>query len=651
MGQQRRSSASSSRHALAFLVIAGLASSCYGVICNEGDQAALLKLRDAFFNNTPGVQNFFRGWLGSNCCHWKDVTCRESDGKVITLRLASQGSPGQDLIANPAKRGQWEAALANLTQLRELAIGYVKLGNFPKRLPTTLTSLNIFDCEMEGTLPVEVGQLNQLENFHMTGKWGQGTQGAKHLSGVIPSSICNLTKLTGLTLAQHSFTGNFPECISKMTSLFLLSGYRNQFNAPLPASLGRLQLFSFQVFDNKIPGSIPPSLGNISTLGAMDLQQNLLTGTIPREFSKLQQLFYLSLSNNRLHGRLYPELSDMRSLGTFELENNYLYGEIPSSFGNLTSMQGFKLRNNLLSGSIPATLGDMCYGKYCSIDVGRNRLTGTIPEGLISIKKDPNTFETANDIFLDYNYLTGSLPTYRGQTVRQINASHNQITGGFPLTWSMIGQVDLSYNRLDSLARVGTFPADFHIGELILGHNRLRGYFPPWLITLMKTVTRLDISWNSLSGALPGAVFENPNMYSIDVSHNYFYSKLPNETSWEFQARNGIMFMDLHHNSFYGPVPSLFLSRVLRDFIRLDLSDNRFWGRFPDAFGVFGGFNGKHIDLSDNYFSGPLPTTVERLQNLEFLDLSSNKFTGKVPASYAGLKLLKYLNVSGNNLS
>ncbi|BBN05871.1 hypothetical protein MPTK1_3g16590 [Marchantia polymorpha subsp. ruderalis] len=645
------SSARSARQALAFMVLAALASSCYGAICNEGDQRALVQLRDAFLNNTPGAGDFFR-WLGSNCCNWQDVTCRESDGRVVTLRLTGTGSPGEDLVANPAKRGQWEAALASLTQLTGLAFGNVKLGYFPKRLPATLTSLSFFDCEMEGSMPVEVGQLSRLESFQLIGKWGQVTPGAKRLSGVIPSSICNLTKLTALIIAQHSFTGNFPDCIHRMTALFLLSGYRNRFNTPLPASLGRLSsLVSFQVFENEIPGTIPPSLGNISTLGTLDLHQNRLTGTIPREFSSLKNLAYLSLSNNLLHGKLYPELSGMRSLGTFEAENNFLYGEIPSTFGNFTAMVGFRLRKNLLSGSIPATLGDMCYGRFCSIDIGQNRLTGTIPGGLIGIKKNPATnFDTANDIFLDYNFLTGPLPAYTGQTLRQINASHNQITGGFPLSWARITQVDLTYNRLDSLAQVGALPAESQIFELLLGHNRLRGSFPSWLTGLMKTVSRLDLSWNSFSGALPGAVFENPNIYSVDVSHNYFYSQLPNESSWQFQFRNGLIFLDLHHNSFYGPVPSLFVSRVLRDFIRLDLSENRFWGRFPDAFGVVGSFNAKHVDLSDNFFSGPLPVTAGRLQNLEFLDLSNNRFGGRVPGSYSQLKKLKYLNVTGNNL-
>ncbi|KAM1086215.1 hypothetical protein FF1_011935 [Malus domestica] len=54
-------------------------------------------------------------------------------------------------------------------------------------------------------------------------------------------------------------------------------------------------------YNNRLTGSIPPSLGNLTSLQILELNSNLLTGTVPVEVSNLiQSGTYLNVSDNML---------------------------------------------------------------------------------------------------------------------------------------------------------------------------------------------------------------------------------------------------------------------------------------------------------------------------------------------------------------
>ena len=108
-------------------------------------------------------------------------------------------------------------------------------------------------------------------------------------------------------------------------------------------------------------GSIPSSLGNLTNLTFLGLDNNQLTGSIPSSLGNLTNLTHLWLSSNQLTGSIPSSLGNLTNLAYLDLSSNQLTGSIPSSLGNLTNLDltfgaALWLFDNQLSGSIPAAL-------------------------------------------------------------------------------------------------------------------------------------------------------------------------------------------------------------------------------------------------------------------------------------------------------
>ncbi|KAL0300655.1 UNVERIFIED_CONTAM: putative LRR receptor-like serine/threonine-protein kinase [Sesamum radiatum] len=91
-------------------------------------------------------------------------------------------------------------------------------------------------------------------------------------------------------------------------------------------------VISLEMASMGLSGTLSPSIGNLTHLRTMLLQNNQLSGVIPMEIGKLSELQTLDLSSNQFDG------------------------EIPSSLGRLTRLSYLDLSFNNLSGSIPKIL-------------------------------------------------------------------------------------------------------------------------------------------------------------------------------------------------------------------------------------------------------------------------------------------------------
>jgi hypothetical protein len=84
-------------------------------------------------------------------------------------------------------------------------------------------------------------------------------------------------------------------------------------------------LVELHLGSNKLTGSIPTELGNLSKLGGLELNDNLLSQTIPSEIGKLLNMSVLLVTNNELSGEVPPKVCELRipglgMLGTFEAD-------------------------------------------------------------------------------------------------------------------------------------------------------------------------------------------------------------------------------------------------------------------------------------------------------------------------------------------
>ncbi|KAJ3279598.1 hypothetical protein HDU79_000447, partial [Rhizoclosmatium sp. JEL0117] len=128
---------------------------------------------------------------------------------------------------------------------------------------------------------------------------------------------------------------------------------------------------------NRITGSIPPSLGCLTHLKELFMGRNLLSGPIPSELGLLASLEILHLRANSLSGPIPPSLGNLSNLQQLHLDDNLLSGSIPVELYNLSNLDTLNLNVNTLSGPIPPGISQLTSLKRLSFD--SNQLTGPVP--------------------------------------------------------------------------------------------------------------------------------------------------------------------------------------------------------------------------------------------------------------------------------
>ncbi|CAB9510717.1 Leucine Rich Repeat [Seminavis robusta] len=213
-----------------------------------------------------------------------------------------------------------------------------------------LRDVSLRRLHLKGTISTEIGALSKLREFLVA---------ESGLSGTIPTEVGHLKALESLGLYNSRFSGSLP---SELGQLKVLSGFRfnhNLFNGTLPTELGlATSLVNIVGQENQFSGQIPSEFGLLSNPDMIiDFQDNFLTGTIPTELGQTK-VKDLEFQNNQISGQIPSEFGELSSLGFLNLANNLLSGTLPEELSFLQqSLYGIALEGNqLLSGSIPASL-------------------------------------------------------------------------------------------------------------------------------------------------------------------------------------------------------------------------------------------------------------------------------------------------------
>ncbi|KAJ6429681.1 hypothetical protein OIU84_021144 [Salix udensis] len=103
----------------------------------------------------------------------------------------------------------------------------------------------------------------------------------------------------------------------------------------------------------RLSGTLSPSIGNLTNLQSLLLQDNDISGHIPSELGRLPKLKTIDLSSNNFSGQIPGALSNLNSLQYLRLNNNSLDGAIPASFVNMTQLNFLDLSYNDLSAPVP----------------------------------------------------------------------------------------------------------------------------------------------------------------------------------------------------------------------------------------------------------------------------------------------------------
>ena len=234
-----------------------------------------------------------------------------------------------------------------------------------------VTELRLGDNGLDGVIPPEVGNLEELEHLDL---------GTNHgLIGGIPPELGKLARLKHLDLGYIGLYGRIPPELSDL------------------ASLEHLNLSG-----NNLSEGIPPELGNLSGLRHLDLSRNnLLTSTrmggVPSTNPALDGGSYTG-SNDPRTRTIPPELGNLSMLEHLNLRDSSLTGTIPPTLGNLAQLEHLDLGENSLSGRIPPTLGNLSNLKYLRVGTttvyvmgfpqsgAKNKFVGCIPQSLWSVE-------------------------------------------------------------------------------------------------------------------------------------------------------------------------------------------------------------------------------------------------------------------------
>ncbi|XP_011017628.1 PREDICTED: LRR receptor-like serine/threonine-protein kinase GSO1 isoform X3 [Populus euphratica] len=260
---------------------------------------------------------------------------------------------------------------------------------------SSLEFLDLSRNNFSGRLPPRFGTSSNLRYVYLS---------RNKLQGPITMAFYNSSKILVLDLSHNDLTGRIPEWIDKLYNLrFLLLSYNN-LEGEIPIQLSRLdQLTLIDLSHNHLSGNIlfwiisthpfplqynsyndessshqsfEFTMKNVSLsyrgsiiqyLTGIDFSCNNFTGEIPPEIGNLNKIKALNLSHNSLTGPIPPTFSNLKEIESLDLSYNKLDGEIPSRLTELFFLEVFSVAHNNLSGKTPArvaqfaTFDERCY--------------------------------------------------------------------------------------------------------------------------------------------------------------------------------------------------------------------------------------------------------------------------------------------------
>ncbi|KAG6696180.1 hypothetical protein I3842_09G135300 [Carya illinoinensis] len=261
----------------------------------------------------------------------------------------------------------------------------------------------------------------------------------------------------------------------------------NYLSGSIPIQWVSTQMNFVSLLGNRLSGSIPKELGNLSSLKYLNLEANQFSGTVPSELGKLVNLETLMLSSNNLSGNLPKELVGLKNLTDFRINDNILNGMIPDFIQNWNNLERLEMLASGLEGPIPSSISVLEKLK----DLRITDISGTI-------QAFPNLTKMTGHtrIVMRNCNISGEIPGYiwRMNSLRILDLSFNKLSGELP---SVISTESWKF--------------------IFLSGNSLSGDVPE---SILKKGTNVDLSYNNFTWQSE----EQPACQTKDLNLNLFQS-------------------------------------------------------------------------------------------------------------------------------
>ncbi|CAM0907890.1 unnamed protein product [Alopecurus aequalis] len=611
----------------------------------EDDRQALLCFKSGISRDPAGVLGSWRN-DSLNFCSWQGVNC----SNTLPIRAVSIQFRFMRLT------GTLSSCISALTSLVQMDLQNNKFsGSIPYEIGElpSLRTLMLAGNRLAGNIPLSLGTAASLRYVNLANN---------SLSGVIPDSLSNSSLLSEIILSRNNLSGEIPASLFKSSKLVAVDLQWNFLSGAIPHFQKMDALQFLNLTGNLLSGTIPASLGNVSSLRSLLLALNNLTGSIPETLGQIPNLKLLDLSYNEFSGYVPATLYNVSSLTLFRLGSNNFIGQIPSDIGNsLPNLQILVMGDNKFRGLIPDSLTNM--SKLQGLDLSSNLLTGVVPSlgslpNLSQLLLGINTLEAGDWAFLtsltnctqllilsvDGNILNGSLPKAVGNLstkLEWLNFGRNRISGNIPAEIGNLVNLtllDMGQNMLSGQIPLAVWNLR-NLFVLKLSMNRLSGEIPSTVGNLAQ-LSQLYLDDNELSGNIPANIGQCQRLLMLNLSVNHIGGYIPSELFAIFS----LLGLDLSNNNLTGSIPQAVGNLITLGY--LNVSNNKLSGGITSELSQC--VQLLSLQMERNMFDGIIPQSFSALKAIQQIDLSENNLTGQVPQFFGNFTNLNYINISYN---
>ncbi|KAH0928868.1 hypothetical protein HID58_014595 [Brassica napus] len=549
---------------------------------------------------------------------------------------------------------------------------------------TTLSVLNLRNNSISGVFPAEsiCVYLRSLDVGH------------NKISGELPKSLINCTRLEFLNVEDNMFNDKFPFWLRLLPNLQILVLRSNHFHGKIFSSGASLIFPKLRIFDisrNLFTGVLPSDY--FAGWSAMSSDVGIVDSTPDRILGRGSGFYHRSvaLTNKGLNMELVG--SGFKIYKSIDVSGNRIEGDIPTSIGLLKELIVLNMSNNVFTGGIPPSLASLT--NLQSLDLSQNRLSGEIPPELGKL-----TFLARMNF--SYNMLEGPIP--QGTQIQSQNSSsfgENPGLCGFPLEETCGGneeeatkkEEDEEKEEKDQViswisAAIGYVPGV--LGGLAIGHilhsykfgcqvkkgtdiYMNLGHGMEWRRMIRSLCFIFSLYASVLVFASHAAHLCRPDQKDAlwEFKSEFYVDGLHSDgtpvdkkterwknnidcCSWDgisCDPKTGkVVELDLTDSFLNGPLRS---NSILPDSVSnlkylrvLSLGGCSFYGQIPSSLGNLSYLT--NLDLSHNEFIGELPDSMGNLKKLTDLGLDHNKISGNFPHVLLNMSELTQIDIGSN---